>query len=98
MCLAAFKFRKLVKGQLCGGVRGSADGQGDKHLVCVEARVLASEILSLKLLYRFDVLRGDNVTLMGDVCQFLQGIKEECCGGAQKVGGLCGDYGSVVEL
>ncbi len=50
---------ELVHGLFGGGVGDGADGEGDEHLVGVQARVVVAHVLDLQVLYGLDDGRGD---------------------------------------
>ena len=89
--------------QLCHGaagidVRGSADGKSNQHLVCMETGVLALHVVYLQGLDRNDDIGRDELDLVIDLGEGLQGIEKCRRGGTQKNGGSAGDDPSVGKL
>ena len=77
------------------GCRGH--GQGDEHLVRVEARVAAAQVLGLEGLDRFDRLRGQQVRGPLDPGQVLERVQQHRGGAPQQRTRLAGHEGAVVQ-
>ena len=45
--VAAPQLAQLLHGQLCGGIGGCADGQGDQHLISMEPRISVAQMFGL---------------------------------------------------
>ena len=96
--LAARQLRQLFH-RLFGVVVGDgADGQRDQDLVGVQPGVAVAHVGDLEVLYRLDDGGGDQLDLVGDAGQLLQGVQQRGGGSPQQVGGLAGDDAAVVEL
>ena len=72
--LAALKLGKLSQGFFCNRIRSSAHGQGNENLVSMETGIFASEIGSLLRLNGLNGRGCDQVGIMGDFSQYLDGI------------------------
>ena len=81
MGLALPKLGELVQRPPGQGIGGGADGQSDEGLIGVEPGIRASQMLDLHGLDGLDGLPGDEVVLMADPGQALEGVEERGGGG-----------------
>ena len=75
MGLALPKLGELVQRPPGQGIGGGADGQSDEGLIGVEPGIRASQMLDLHGLDGLDGLPGDEVVLMADPGQALEGVE-----------------------
>ena len=61
MDVATTKFGELLHGQLCRGVGGGADGQGDEDLIGVQTGIAVTQMVHLQVLNGIDDHGGDQV-------------------------------------
>ncbi len=66
MDLTAAELGKLVQGDPCVLVCGSAHGKGDQYLICVETGIPAAQVPGLESLDGFDEGRGDQMDFVSD--------------------------------
>ena len=98
MRLAAGELFELLHGRLRIGIRDRADGEGDEHLVRVQAGVAVAEMGDLEMLDRLDDLRGDERDLVRNVAERLEGVQEAGGHGAEQIRRAAGDDPPVRQL
>ena len=74
MDLAASEFGKLFQGLPGVLVCGGTGGQGNEDLVGVKPGISAAKILDLQFLDRRDGFGRDEIQVMVDASQFLDGV------------------------
>ena len=80
--LAAPQFGELGQGLFGRTVRGRAHGQGNQYLVRVKAWVLAAHVLGLKGLDGLNRGWGNQVYIVGNTAQYLDGVQQQGGGSA----------------
>ena len=98
MNFAVLQLRQLA--QCPGGVvvGGRGNGQGDQHLIRMQAGVVIAQILALQFLNGFDNLGRNQVRLLRNPRQLLQCVQEHRGGGPKQFCGLAGNDVPVREL
>ena len=95
---AAAQFGELFRGNRRRGVRGAGDRKADQRLVQVEGRVAALEDVALHVRDGLDDVRGDEVDLVGNAGEQLDGVEDHGGGRVQLVRVVARDDASVLEL
>ena len=98
MGFTVFQLRKLAQGPGRVVVGGGGNGQGNEHLIGVQARVVVAQVLALQILYGLDNLGRDQVSLLRDPGQLLQRVQDHRGGRSEQVCGLAGDDLAVGQL
>ena len=76
--IAALELGELPQRDGGSLILGGRAGQRDEDLIGVQAGVAAAEVVGLEGLDRLDGAGGDEVDLLIDAGQLLEGVQEEC--------------------
>ena len=96
--LATVEEWEAVEGAAAVVVEEAEDGEGDEHLVGVEARVAAVQHVDLGVLDGLYHLLRDELDAVVDAGEVLKGVEQQCGAGAKQVAGSGGDDGAVGQL
>ena len=98
MCLTVPQGGQAVQCLGGQGVSGGGDGQGDQDLIAVEAGIVAAQMADLHRLDGLDGRPGDEMGLLADARQRLQGVEQSGGGRPHELAGLSGDDAPVGQL
>ena len=98
MNLTAAELREFLKGETAVRVLGAQHSEGNQHLIGVETRIAAAEIIHLHVLDRLDHGLRNELGTVVDAGEMLGGIQKQSRARAEQVGGLGADDGAVRKL
>ena len=96
--LGAGQLGELVEGHLALLVHQAEDGDRDQDFVGVQARVVAVQVVDFGLLDGGDHHLGDELDVVGDAREVLQGVEQQGRAGTEQGRGLRREDGAVFEL